>query len=848
MFLYILRVPPYIFVSADYFLANEGQFFASFYLDLANAHWLAHRTTNPTHPVYFDGFGVSWGSSGVPLNTSAAAILPDMTAIPSGLNDLLGGYQSVADSAIARMEAAATSDRLLALTAWSNSPGMVVWIEAVNNTRARLHIELSVNFWDPVWGSNGDQPPTARDLSDAVVIVPIEFITRNDDPVTLAFRHMHQWPAIPDITLTRVPEARFGFSVQGGINNFQRNSRVRVGGAGANDGLRITEISVVAFNQNNYVLELDIVTPGFRWTEDSAVTTGENAVRTGNRFGDGGVGVPVLSNGHFNTITDDDAFRTLRFNMELPDATSPNRLALDWVNIRDLYITANYHASVGSVEVDVRLREAAGAAITNWEWSWNLAIAPNAVTGISDANQALLSSTNGPTAIIGQQVAGPDVSVRIYHDATLNTGTGGFTTTATGNEFVGEFVSAPIWGATQGSIIASEVIEVARLTQVTTVGGGGGTLTGGGGDDGGDGDGNGGGTTVTGGATPGRQANQARSVNVPTESGFGVSATVSGERITINLTAQSQINNIIQNTEGDTVTFDVSGEDVVTALVHQQTLVSFARAGLSVEIQLPLGSITLDPAAIFNAVDNAQGSHLMLTITAADNLTPAQQNAVQDGEQVLRFGVHHGNPNNPRSLSSFGDGSLTFTIPHSGTQAPAVWHLNNAGEREYVESTFNAEDQTVTFTVNSLSVYIIGQREELLEAPILPEVAQAQPIATLVRLEIGTELFTVNGQTIHGGYAPFIDPVYSRSMVPLRMVAESLGAEVNWLPETRTVTVAGHGRFLVLPLDEALPDGMGVPMIVNDRTFVPINYIAQMLGAEVRWDAGSQAIYIQQWV
>jgi hypothetical protein len=83
-------------------------------------------------------------------------------------------------------------------------------------------------------------------------------------------------------------------------------------------------------------------------------------------------------------------------------------------------------------------------------------------------------------------------------------------------------------------------------------------------------------------------------------------------------------------------------------------------------------------------------------------------------------------------------------------------------------------------------------------------------------------------------------------MVPLRVIAEALGADVNWLAETRTVTIAANGQFLQIQLDTPLPDGMGTAMIVNDRTFVPVAYIARMLGADVRWDGDSRAVYIQR--
>jgi len=78
------------------------------------------------------------------------------------------------------------------------------------------------------------------------------------------------------------------------------------------------------------------------------------------------------------------------------------------------------------------------------------------------------------------------------------------------------------------------------------------------------------------------------------------------------------------------------------------------------------------------------------------------------------------------------------------------------------------------------------------------------------------------------------------------MISEALGAQVDWIESTRTVIVSLHGQTVsTLQIDTPLPGGMGVPMIVNDRTFVPITYLATMLGASVRWDDIARAVYIQ---
>jgi len=121
-----------------------------------------------------------------------------------------------------------------------------------------------------------------------------------------------------------------------------------------------------------------------------------------------------------------------------------------------------------------------------------------------------------------------------------------------------------------------------------------------------------------------------------------------------------------------------------------------------------------------------------------------------------------------------------------------------------------------------------------------------QPIITQpgLRFVIGQVEYTHDGTTRTTDVAPFIDPVYNRTMIPLRTAAEAFGAEANWNPDTGTAHITGAGVNLALTLDTPLPDGMGSPIMVSDRIFVPVAYVAQQFGATIRWDADAQAAYI----
>ncbi|MEW6081424.1 MAG: N-acetylmuramoyl-L-alanine amidase family protein [Bacillota bacterium] len=93
--------------------------------------------------------------------------------------------------------------------------------------------------------------------------------------------------------------------------------------------------------------------------------------------------------------------------------------------------------------------------------------------------------------------------------------------------------------------------------------------------------------------------------------------------------------------------------------------------------------------------------------------------------------------------------------------------------------------------------------------------------------------------------------VGGRTLVPIRVVSESLGAKVDWDGSTRTVTVERAGTSLSLRIGEptAVVNGKSVPLdvppsIIDSRTMVPIRFVATALGAEVSWDEKTRTVRV----
>lgn len=89
------------------------------------------------------------------------------------------------------------------------------------------------------------------------------------------------------------------------------------------------------------------------------------------------------------------------------------------------------------------------------------------------------------------------------------------------------------------------------------------------------------------------------------------------------------------------------------------------------------------------------------------------------------------------------------------------------------------------------------------------------------------------------------------TLIPVRGVLEKLGAYVNWDPSTYQVTISRAGQTVVLPIDNnnAKVNGadyyVDVPAtLINNRTMVPIRFIADVFGVQINWDQPSRTVLI----
>ena len=128
--------------------------------------------------------------------------------------------------------------------------------------------------------------------------------------------------------------------------------------------------------------------------------------------------------------------------------------------------------------------------------------------------------------------------------------------------------------------------------------------------------------------------------------------------------------------------------------------------------------------------------------------------------------------------------------------------------------------------------------------------------ATLIKLQIGSKTVYINDDEKTIEAPPYIKN--GRTMVPIRIISEALGAEVEWNASIKEITIKKDIKVIRMQIgsndvyikeegqlgeDKYILDAP--PEIVNGRTFVPIRFIAEAFGAEVNWVEETKEIIIK---
>jgi len=127
--------------------------------------------------------------------------------------------------------------------------------------------------------------------------------------------------------------------------------------------------------------------------------------------------------------------------------------------------------------------------------------------------------------------------------------------------------------------------------------------------------------------------------------------------------------------------------------------------------------------------------------------------------------------------------------------------------------------------------------------------------ATVIKLTIDKSTFYVNDQLKTMDTAPVVRE--NRTLLPMRYVAEAIGASVTWGTSDKKATVSLNKKVIELWIgkNSALVNGQNMlidagnpnvtPIIIQPgRTMLPLRFISECLGSKVDWDHNKKEITV----
>lgn len=230
------------------------------------------------------------------------------------------------------------------------------------------------------------------------------------------------------------------------------------------------------------------------------------------------------------------------------------------------------------------------------------------------------------------------------------------------------------------------------------------------------------------------------------------------------------------------------------------------------------------------------------TVTVFKKSSSSSSSSGGGGSSVAKYGV---------TISDSKNGAVTASAAKAETGDKVI--LTPKADEGYVLDKITAKDKdgkkvklkaekdgTYSFTMpkGGVTVDTTFKQAEGTASTDKPAAATKTII-----LQIGSTAVIVDDQAIINDVAPVIRN--DRTLVPIRIITEALGGQVAWNEAAKEVTLTVNGKEIKMTIGKALEKYGVAPVIIGGRTFVPVRFVADELGAVTTWDDATKTVTIQ---
>ncbi len=186
----------------------------------------------------------------------------------------------------------------------------------------------------------------------------------------------------------------------------------------------------------------------------------------------------------------------------------------------------------------------------------------------------------------------------------------------------------------------------------------------------------------------------------------------------------------------------------------------------------------------------------------------------------------------------------------NGTVDPdATLTINDDPIETDEEGIFSLE---VELEVGDNEFIIVATSRARIENMVELIIVRMEPV--VLKLQIGNTTVHINDRAVEIEAAPFVDAASGRTLVPIRIVTESIGANIEWDGAEQKITINHHDVTIELWIGRPIAHINGImtpididspslsPRIVAGRTVLPLRFVADNLGFDVGWEGATQTI------
>ena len=286
-----------------------------------------------------------------------------------------------------------------------------------------------------------------------------------------------------------------------------------------------------------------------------------------------------------------------------------------------------------------------------------------------------------------------------------------------------------------------------------------------------------------------------------------------------------------------TFTYTYNGDGAVTATSSDDSVATAEVKGNTITVTLK----SVGTARI--TVSAAEGDNFLAKDATYDLTVQKKKSSSSSSDTAApTYGVSTGKTENGKisvtpAKAEAGEKVTIKATPDSGYQLDKVT-VKDKDNSNVKLTKVNDNEYTFTMPKGKVSVDATFVQKDAAD----DNQNSAAEKSKVIKLQIGSRIVNVDNEAVIYDAAPVIRN--DRTLVPIRIVTETLGGKVDWNGVTKEVTLNIDGKEIKMTISKTLEKYGVAPVIIDGRTFVPVRFVADELGATVAWDDATKTVTI----